>query len=157
MAEKVEIKSLYRVGVVVKDAEKVFSVFEKYFGADRKTIDYTNTTDPGLRYKDATTNGQPVHYDTKYIIFPLGGIEIELIEPLGDNGLYAEWMAEHGEGLHHFNVDVDDVHGFEAIMNELNAPMVGSGHIENTLFKYFDARDTIGMIVETCERKAFDA
>lgn len=156
MSEKIEIKSLFRVGIVVKDGEKTFSMFEKYFGADRATIDYTDTREPKIRYKDATTNGKPVHYDTKYMIFPLGGIEIELIQPLDENGLYAEFLAEHGEGLHHFNVDVDDVSAFQRIMEDMDAPMIGSGHIETTYYKYYDSRKALGMILESCERKPFE-
>lgn len=157
MSEKIEIKSLFRVGVVVKDAEKTFSMFEKYFGADRATVDFTDTTDPKIRYKDATTNGKPVRYNTRYMIFPLGGIEIELIQPLDGTGLYAEFLAEHGEGLHHFNVDVDDVPAFEKVMGEVGAPMIGSGHIESTLYHYFDSREAFGMILESCEKKDFNA
>lgn len=155
MGRQIKIKSLFRVGVVVKDAEKTFSMFEKYFGVDRKTVDYTDTTDSKIRYKDSTTNGQSVHFDTKYMIFPLGGIEIELIQPLDANGLYAEFLAEHGEGLHHFNVDVDDVDAFREIMEDVGAPMCGSGHIETTLFKYYDSRAAFGMILESCEKKEF--
>ena len=156
MAEQMEIKSFFRVGIVVRDAWKTFKFFETYFGADRAAIDKSDLrTD--CRYKDMTFNGKPEDYPTLYLIFPLGGIELEIMQPLDGRGPYADFLKDHGEGLHHFNVDVDDVDKFDRIMQALSAPMISQGHIESTLFKYYDARDTLGMIIETTAHKDFDA
>lgn len=155
MENKINLKSLYRIGIVVKNAEEKFAMYEKYFGVDRSTVDVTDTTDPKIRYKDYTFNGEPLYYDAKFMIFPLANVEIELIEPLDDKGPYAEFLAHHGEGVHHFNLDIDNVEQLYDTLEEVRAPFLSGGHLESTAYRYYDARDAFGMIIESCEKKPF--
>jgi len=47
----------------------------------------------------------------------LGGeTQIELLEPLGEESTIAKFIESHGEGIHHFAVEVDDI---EANLAEL--------------------------------------
>jgi methylmalonyl-CoA/ethylmalonyl-CoA epimerase len=39
----------------------------------------------------------------------LGGVQVELLQPLDDKSLWAEFLETHGEGLHHVCVRVADV------------------------------------------------
>lgn len=39
----------------------------------------------------------------------LGNIMLELLEPLDDRSPHAEWLAEHGEGVHHFGYFVESI------------------------------------------------
>lgn len=156
MSEKVTVKSLYRVGIVVRDAEAKFKMFEKYLGADRSTVEITDTLAPGTRFKNLTMDGEPLTFHTKFLIFPLSNIEIELIQPLDDKGPYAKFLAEHGEGVQHFNIELDDQDKFHRIMEEISAADVTSGQLENTSYRYFDTREAFGVILETCRRKPFE-
>jgi methylmalonyl-CoA/ethylmalonyl-CoA epimerase len=40
--------------------------------------------------------------------FPGGGV-IELLEPVGDKGFLQDFLAQHGEGLHHITLRVRDI------------------------------------------------
>ena len=42
-------------------------------------------------------------------IFDAGGVKIELLEPLGDNGPIARFLEKKGEGLHHLCFEVKDI------------------------------------------------
>lgn len=148
-------KRFSQVGLVVRNADEAFARFERNFGADKSQLGISDTSDPNLRYKDPTIHGEPMSYDAKFLFFPLGGIEVELIEPLDDKSIYAEFLAEHGEGLHHLLVEVKRLEEFENSMAELGAPQICGGHIENTAYEYFDARDTLGTIFEVCWKKSF--
>lgn len=152
-----KIKRFCQVGLLVRDADAMFERFVTHFGVDRDSLDVSDTKDPNLRYKDATVHGKPQRYDARFLFFQLGGIEIELIQPLDENSIYAEFLKQHGEGLHHLQAEVEDHEEFFSTMNELNAPDICGGHIENTAYRYFDATSSLGMIMEVCWKKAFDA
>jgi len=40
----------------------------------------------------------------------IGDVEWELIQPLDDKSIYAEFLEKHGEGLHHVAFDVENFH-----------------------------------------------
>lgn len=53
----------------------------------------------------------------KVALVSLGGeTRIELLEPLGDESTIAKFIEGHGEGIHHFAVEVEDI---EAVLAEL--------------------------------------
>ena len=48
-------------------------------------------------------------YSMRFRMCRLGKIDFELMEPLGDTGVIADFLKSHGEGLHHIAFAVDDV------------------------------------------------
>jgi hypothetical protein len=153
MNKKIKAKDLYRIGVVVKDAEAVVANFEKYFEIDvsKKTVIDTSKSE----HEPFLFNGKRENFDMKLVIFPLGGIEIELIEPLDDKGPYAEFLREEGGGLHHFNIEVDSNENFINVMKELNVPILTGGYLPGLGWKYYDSRDPFSMIYEICQEERF--
>jgi methylmalonyl-CoA epimerase len=47
---------------------------------------------------------------------PVGDAFIELVEPVGDEGRFAEQLKERGEGLHSISIEVDDLNGAVAYL-----------------------------------------
>jgi methylmalonyl-CoA epimerase len=43
------------------------------------------------------------------IIAPGGETKIELLEPIGNDSSIAKFLENHGEGIHHFAVEVSDI------------------------------------------------
>lgn len=152
MVKKINVNSLYRVGIVVKNIEKTTDTICKYFNIDESKIykiDTSNKPTP-----NTTFYGKPTQFTIKLCIIPLANIELELIQPLDNNGPYSEFFNQHGEGIHHFNIDVDDNNAFYDMMTELNATFLTSGKSsDGTIsYKYYDSRDSLGMILELCEK-----
>lgn len=57
-----------------------------------------------------------------------GNAYLQLVEPLGADGPLVEWLAEHGEGLHHICFGVDDVAAAAgALSDEGTTVTLGSG------------------------------
>ena len=52
--------------------------------------------------------------DVRVAFFGAGAASVELLEPLDDKTELGEYLAKHGEGIHHLALQVDDV--AEALM-----------------------------------------
>lgn len=89
MAGLITADSYNHTGIVVKDAEATAESYSKKLGAGPWKF-----TDAG-QLKLAHGN--------------VGEIQYELLEPLEDTSLWAKFLAEHGEGLHHICHNVADV------------------------------------------------
>lgn len=81
--------------------------------------------------------------------------QIELIESTLGPNLYEEWLAGHGEGIHHLGYFVESVTGviedmeragFEAVQTGLGTGLDGDGG-----YAYFDLRAELGIYVEAIE------
>lgn len=90
MAGLITADSYNHTGIVVKDAEATAESYSKKLGAGPWKF-----TDAG-QLKLAHGN--------------IGEIQYELLEPIeGQDSLWAAFLAEHGEGLHHISHNVADV------------------------------------------------
>ncbi|MEP6752452.1 MAG: VOC family protein [Candidatus Dormiibacterota bacterium] len=61
-------------------------------------------TDLGLEFC-----GEETFPDVRVAFFGAGAVAIEVLEPLDDKSNLAAFLAEHGEGVHHLALKVDDV------------------------------------------------
>lgn len=66
---------------------------------------------PGIVFGADTTTlrGEPVEVTIHVSLGYAGDLQLELIEPLSDRGIYREFLDAHGPGLHHVCFDVDDL------------------------------------------------
>jgi len=85
------IKKIHHVSVVVRDLEEALKLYEGLFGLRPEKIEAL--PEQGMRVA----------------LLPVGGAEIELVQPLDPNSGVARFLASRGEGLHHICLEVDDV------------------------------------------------
>ena len=87
---------------------------------------------------------------------PVGGTEIELLEPTSADSSVARFIEKHGEGLHHIAIRVDDI---EAALAEMKAkgiqlidetPRIGAS---GARIAFVHPKATHGVLLELCERK----
>jgi methylmalonyl-CoA epimerase len=80
----------------------------------------------------------------------LGGVLLELIEPLTADGFNAEWLRRCGEGIQHIALHVDDIHAAIAFLKERGVslqdktPREGAG---NTMIAFLAPADG-GFLIE---------
>ncbi len=85
--------------------------------------------------------------------FDVGGTHIELLEPVGDEGPIARFLAKHGEGIHHVAFATTDIESqLEQaraagcrLVNE--APVQGAGGKQ---IAFLHPRSTFGVLTELC-------
>jgi methylmalonyl-CoA/ethylmalonyl-CoA epimerase len=81
-----------------------------------------------------------------------GSPQIELVQPLRGPSIYEDWLAEHGEGLHHVGIVVEG--DFDGTVERLVAagyPVIQSGDFgpfQDGRFSYHDTYAELGTIVE---------
>jgi catechol 2,3-dioxygenase-like lactoylglutathione lyase family enzyme len=83
--------------------------------------------------------------------------QMELIQPLEGDSIHRDWLAEHGEGLHHIGFIVASVSQATAAMAALGVSPIQSGTgfgargDGDGAYAYFDAVESLGVIVEAVE------
>lgn len=139
---------LKQIGFVVEDVDAYVERWKSYGFKNWTPVIEVN----GDTTEDMMQGGEPVDYTTKVAInFDLG-LELEFIEPVSDNSIYAEFLREHGPGLHHLQVDGEDgEHG--KLVDFLGMLTSGetliSGGPEEYRYRYFDTVPQLGFIAET--------
>ena len=137
---KVKCKAINQVAIVVKDLEMVAQNYWNILGIGPWAI--YNWEAP-LVY-DRTYHGKPARVRERIALTQVGKVQLELLQPVEGPSIYADWIAEHGEGLHHMNFLVDDVDEVAAVLTAEGFPSLQSGKYGATerqgAFNYFDIK-----------------
>ncbi len=110
---------LSQYALVVRSLEKVSAYWQK-LGFPAMDITHGPLTD--LVYR-----GQPGRFDQKLGWHRHGTVTWEWIEPLAGPTVYEDFLKEHGEGFHHFALDVPDIDVASAAWEARGAKIVQSG------------------------------
>jgi hypothetical protein len=109
---KIKCKGINQIAIVVENLERVAENYWNIFGIGPWAI--FNWESP-LVY-DRKYHGQTVWGREKIALVQVGGVQLELVQPVEGPSIYRDWLDEHGEGLHHMNFLVDDVDEAEKIL-----------------------------------------
>lgn len=86
------IRKINHIAVIVKDIEKALAPYQKGLGLTPSEIEYVES------------------YNVKVAFLPIGDTQIELVQPLGDEGELVDFLRATGGGLHHIAIEVEDIH-----------------------------------------------
>ena len=150
--KKTTMKSMFQVGVVVWDAKKALEEWKKYFNIDESTIIMKNTKDlaDAGKYENPKYYGEETELWINICRFDMGGLDFEIIEPLDKEGsnMYSDFLKEHGPGIHHVNVLLEDRDGFSEAMEENGIPVMLDASSQGKTCKFYDVREQLGLIIE---------
>jgi methylmalonyl-CoA/ethylmalonyl-CoA epimerase len=141
-----------QVGFVVKDLEESVEAWHRLFGIGPWQF-YTYGTP---LVKRMSRHGEPTEYRMRVALSWLGPLRIELIQPLEGDTVYAEFVREHGYGLHHLGVLTLDMDGALAQAGAAGLAMTmdgagfgkgGDGH-----YAYLDTDALLGTTIELIQR-----
>jgi methylmalonyl-CoA/ethylmalonyl-CoA epimerase len=141
-----------QVAIVVPDLERAVEVYWKTFGIG--PWHFYSYGRPLVR--EMSYRGRPAEYKMRLALSYFGPMRIELIEPLEGDTVYADFVREHGYGVHHFGVLVEDMGvalaqaeeaGYAMTMDGAGFGRDGDGH-----YAYLDTEDEIGVTLELIER-----
>jgi hypothetical protein len=98
--------------------------------------------------KDLRENGEPVERTWRLAISQVGQVQWELIQPLDDESIYARFLAEKGEGLHHIGMAVENYDETIAGLAEKGRHVVLGGEYGGLNFAYLGTDPDLGVITE---------
>ena len=90
----VQVSPLVHIEVAVRDAEEAAAFLKRVFGAERTQVEFAEFL--------SSPFAKVVHVE-------LGQVVIQFIEPLVDQGLWAEALREKGPVVHNLTFVVDDL------------------------------------------------
>jgi catechol 2,3-dioxygenase-like lactoylglutathione lyase family enzyme len=144
---KLSLPAISQIGIVVRDMQKAVEYYQGVFGLGPWTV-YDSTPD---KY---WFKGKPSHMKLRQGKAMLGGIELELVQPLEGESPFHEFLQEHGEGLHHLAFNTEDYDGmvrqFEAagFRPLLQAEAYVETYKGTVKACHFDTRAVAGVIFE---------
>jgi len=131
------IEGLDHVSIAVPDTVAAAAFFEKAFGLK---VTYTEEI-PELGVKLA--------------FIEIGGVSIELIQPLDESSNIAKYLQKNGPGIHHIALKVDDIASCFAQMKSAGIRLIDEvprtgAHGKKIAFIYPDKNT--GTLIELCEK-----
>jgi methylmalonyl-CoA epimerase len=132
------LKNIDHIGIAVSNLQESLSFWETSLGIELHGIE------------------EVAEQNVRTAFLPVGGTEIELLEPTSADSSVARFIEKRGEGLHHIAIRVDDI---EAALAELKAkdiqlidetPRNGAG---GARIAFVHPKATHGVLLELCERK----
>lgn len=141
-----------QVAIVVKDLERTVENYWTLFGIGPWHF-YTYSK-PLVR--EMSYYGNPAEYEMRIALSQLGPLRIELIEARGGNSIYADHIREHGYGVQHLGILVEDMEealaeaasaGLNMIQDGSGFGLNGDGH-----YAYLDTEETLGVTLELIQR-----
>lgn len=143
----------FHVGWVVRDCAAAQASLAARLGAGPFV-----SAGPETRFENTLVHGRAVPFALKIAFGVLGGVLIELLEPLDGNSPHAEFLAARGEGLHHMAYLVPD---FDAQLVAIRAAdpgtellIDGTGPGNPVRWVYLDGGASRGTVIELLERTA---
>jgi len=145
------LPELFHIGWVVRDRDAAEERMIRDLGAGP-----FRPAGPAPAEFTAVVHGVPTPFSLKISFGVLGGVIVELLEPLDDRSPHAEFLAERGEGLHHFAYLVTDFDRQMAAARNADPPMTllidGTGQGNPVRWAYLEPEGAPGAVIELLER-----
>jgi len=138
-----------QVAIAVKDIEAAIDSYAALLGQPKPNI---IDTQPGSQIA-LTYRGAPSDARARLAFFDLGGLQLELIQPIGDDSAWAEGLRDGGEAVHHLAFWTEDMKAEKAVLEAHGVPMIQRGDMGEGQYAYFDARRNFGTMIELLERR----
>ena len=149
MSENLGSTTLAQVAIVVRDIEAAAARYADVLGLPVPNV---IVTEPGDEV-NMTFRGAPSNAQAKLAFFHLGGVQLELIEPMGGDSTWQEALDKNGESVHHLAFWVEGMQRSVDFLKSKGIPMVQRGDMGEGQYAYFDAEQPLGVVLELLEKK----
>jgi Glyoxalase/Bleomycin resistance protein/Dioxygenase superfamily len=133
-----------QIGIVVRDLDATLRRYVDDYGIGPwELFEVTPENAPDLRH-----DGQPIKGSTRSAVTMIGNVMWELTQPLDEQGIFARFLAEKGEGVHHIALatsNFDEVVA-EQIQRGITLPL--SGSFSGVEVAYLPTDRDLGVILE---------
>jgi hypothetical protein len=133
-----------QVAMVVKNCDEAVKLWADKYGIGPWNI-YEFNPDT---VNDMIIRGEKVDYAMRLALCDIGGVQWELIEPKDDKSIYAEFLKEKGEGLHHCAFGVDNYAEAVKFYEDKGLPVLQGGEWSGLTYTYLDSQKDLNLICE---------
>ncbi len=131
------ITRIDHIGIAVQNIGEALAFFEQALGIQ---LDRTEAEEGGK---------------TEVAFLPVGGSDVELVEPQDAESGLAKFLAKRGEGVHHICFEVDDIEGALARLKEHGAQLIDETPRQNARgqrLAFVHPKSAHGVLIELYER-----
>ena len=132
-----------QLGIVVRDLEATVRRYEDDYGIGPWEFARIDLGDEN-NYREY---GRPVERSNRIAIATVGRVMWELIEPLDEEGIFARFLAERGEGVHHVALATPDFDETVARAERKDGLMLRCEH-SGIDIAYLDTQRDLGVVLE---------
>lgn len=136
------LSKMLHIGVVCRDRDRTKRHLQQLLGMQRWLGLEIET---GVTMEDTSYYGEPCHHAYDNHVGRLGELCFELITPRTDKCVYADFLRERGEGMHHIFATICTKQVFAQCLPELERnrmPIIQGGRIGDLMeYYYVDTRD----------------
>jgi catechol 2,3-dioxygenase-like lactoylglutathione lyase family enzyme len=140
------MKVVTQVAIVCRDIQATSKHWAALLGVNPPQI---LTTKPGREAK-LIYRGHPSDGQAKLAFISLGQVTLELIQPVGGDTAWKEFLDAHGEGVHHIAFQVADPARTIQAEREAGMPVVHQGRFDDDSgsYTYIDSAGALGVTLE---------
>jgi methylmalonyl-CoA/ethylmalonyl-CoA epimerase len=132
-----------QIGIVVRDLEASIRRYEAGYGIGPWQVQEFHVGE-AERFRQY---GRPAEGAWRLATCMVGGVQWELIQPLDGDSVYARFLAEKGEGVHHIQVAARD---FDATVAD--GDVIYDGTFPFGRVAYLGTERDLGVVVELFQR-----
>ena len=129
-------RGVAHIGIAVRDSERAAELMRELL--DATLVETVISEERGL----------------KLTFLETAGTNVELLEPLNDEGPVAKFLEKKGEGFHHICYDVDDIDAAVASLKKSGMDVLGEPKPgAEGMSVFLHPRGTFGVLVELVEKE----
>ena len=131
------IKKFDHIGLAVKNTDETVALLSSLFGFEVAE----SRTEPEAGFKSTHVSK--------------GDVTLELLEPVGPQGMIQKFIEKRGGGLHHISIQTADLEGEIKRLKALGVQFTSEepAEIEGSKLIFIHPRSTNGLLIELIERK----
>jgi methylmalonyl-CoA/ethylmalonyl-CoA epimerase len=134
-----------QISIVVRDLERTMRTYVEEYGIGPWEVYEFN---PGTMTEMVGEGGAPTEYTFRIAVTMVGSVQWELVQPLDDNGVFAEFLATKGEGVHHVAVGGKGYRETLETMQAKGRRVLQGGIYNGVTFSYVTTDEDLGVVTE---------
>ncbi len=129
------INKMSHVAIVVPDLQQAISFWQDALGL---TLDHIENVP---------------NQNSNVAFFPLGEVEVELVEPTDNESGLAKYLKSHGPGLHHLCFEVTNIEDTLSGLKSKGIRLINETPIllDNRKIAFIHPKDAYGVLIELCQ------
>jgi methylmalonyl-CoA/ethylmalonyl-CoA epimerase len=137
-----------QIGIVVANLDQTIRYLGEIFGIGPFRV--INWPPDGRADIQKFYHSKPAEFTARMAFTELGPIELELIQPLEGESIWADFLRDHGGGIHHLRFNVDEIAPVQDYLSKhgILSAQHGSGIRPGTNWMNFASEEKIGFVIE---------